>query len=49
MARNGAQNWIGALLDADAEVIAVEEPAATVITPNLVYGHFLLEMLPRLH
>ena len=43
------KNWIGALLDADAEVIAVEEPAATVINPNLVYGHFLLEMLPRLH
>ena len=43
------ENWIGALLDADAEVIAVEESAATVINPNLVYGHFLLEMLPRLH
>ena len=41
--------WAGALYDTPAKVIEVDVPLAVPFHPNLVYGHFLLEMLPRLH
>ena len=43
------ERWVGALFDPEADIVEVDEPCVTVINPNLVYGHFLLEMLPRLH
>ncbi len=41
--------WRGSLLSADAEIIETAVPVALAFHPTLVYGHFLLEMLPRLH
>jgi capsular polysaccharide biosynthesis protein len=41
--------WGGAILHSDAKVLEVDVPLAAAIQPNLVYGHFLLEVLPRLH
>jgi hypothetical protein len=41
--------WRGGLLRPDTEVIETDTPVALAFHPNLVYGHFLLEMLPRLH
>jgi hypothetical protein len=40
--------WQGATFR-DADIIEVDQPVAVAIHPNVVYGHFLLEMLPRLH
>ena len=39
----------GALGRDDVETLALDHPVATALHPNLVYGHFLLEMLPRLY
>jgi capsular polysaccharide biosynthesis protein len=39
----------GALGRADVETLALDHPVASALHPNLVYGHFLLEMLPRLY
>jgi capsular polysaccharide biosynthesis protein len=47
-ALNLPEIWRGALLDPSAEIIEVDVPVGVVLHPNLVYGHFLLEMLPRL-
>jgi len=41
--------WAGALFAPDADIYEVDVPVAQAIHPNVVYGHFLLEMLPRLH
>lgn len=41
--------WQGALYKSNADIYEVEAPVALAIHPNVVYGHFLLEMLPRLH
>ncbi len=41
--------WGGALFDPAATVLEVDTPLAVPFHPNLVYGHFLLEMLPRLN
>ena len=41
--------WTGALGRPDAECIALPMPVACPLHPNLVYGHFLLEMLPKLY
>jgi len=43
------EGWAGALFRSQAKVVQVDGPIAVVLHPNLVYGHFLLEMLPRLH
>jgi O-antigen biosynthesis protein WbqL len=43
------EHWGGSLLLQDASIIEVDTPVASVIHPNLVYGHFLLEMFPRLY
>lgn len=40
--------WLGALGDAAAEVVDLEHPIADVLHPNTIYGHALLEMLPRI-
>jgi Glycosyltransferase 61 len=40
--------WAGSLLKPDADVVETDVPVAVAFHPNLVYGHFLLEMLPRL-
>ena len=39
----------GVLGRADAQTLALDHPVAVALHPNLVYGHFLLEMLPRLY
>ena len=50
MAGSGlAPEWAGALYDPAATVLEVDAPVALAFHPNLTYGHFLLEMLPRLH
>jgi hypothetical protein len=41
--------WGGALFDTPAAVCTVNFPLAVAVHPNVVYGHFLLEILPRLH
>jgi O-antigen biosynthesis protein WbqL len=41
--------WMGSLLDPNAEIIEIDRPVGLALHPNLIYGHFLLEMLPRLH
>jgi hypothetical protein len=41
--------WQGALYLPDAEIYEVDVPVALALHPNVVYGHFLLEILPRLH
>jgi Glycosyltransferase 61 len=40
--------WTRGLLTSDAEVIETDTPVGVVLHPNVVYGHFLLEMFPRL-
>ena len=40
---------VGALFDDDAHVISLDVPVATVVNPSFVYGHVLLEMLPRVY
>jgi len=40
--------WTRSLLAADAEIIETDTPVGVVLHPNMIYGHFLLEMLPRL-
>lgn len=39
----------GSLFNPDAALVDVDGPVATVLHPNLVYGHFLLEIFPKLH
>ena len=46
---NLPESWGGALFDPAATVLEVDVPLAVPFHPNLVYGHFLLEMLPRLN
>ncbi len=50
--RNNGQNlpeiWLGSTFR-EADIIEVDRPVAVAIHPNVVYGHFLIEMLPRLH
>ncbi len=41
--------WGGALFDPAATILEVDVPLAVPFHPNIVYGHFLLEMLPRLN
>ncbi len=46
-ARRGSRVWLGSLQRHDAVVRPVPE-AIVCLHPNLIYGHFLLEVLPRL-
>ena len=39
----------GSLNRTDPEPFALDVPVASAFHPNVVYGHFLLEMLPRLY
>ena len=39
----------GALFREDVITINLDGPVASVLHPNLVYGHFLLEIFPKLH
>ena len=39
----------GALKLENPETLALDYPVACALHPNIVYGHFLLEMLPRLY
>lgn len=41
--------WRGAIFSPQADVIDVDGPVGVAFHPNMVYGHFLLEMLPRLY
>ena len=41
--------WSGAIGKPDARPLRVDTPVVSVMHPNVVYGHFLLEMLPRLY
>jgi capsular polysaccharide biosynthesis protein len=41
--------WMGARQTVGSEVIRVPGRVFSVLHPNLVYGHFLLEILPRLY
>lgn len=38
----------GSLDRADAEVVRLDQPVACAFHPNIIWGHFLVEMLPRL-
>jgi capsular polysaccharide biosynthesis protein len=40
--------WTGSLLAADAEIIETDTPVGVALHPNMGYGNFLIEMLPRL-
>jgi O-antigen biosynthesis protein WbqL len=47
--RSPAQRmWLGGMLDSAVEVLKSDVPVAVPFHPNFVYGHFLLEMLPKL-
>ncbi len=39
----------GSLDRADAEVLRLDHPLACAIHPNVIWGHFLVEILPRLY
>ena len=41
--------WAGTLYAPDAPVKRLDMPCFCPVHPNLVYGHFLLEMLPKLY
>lgn len=41
-------DFFGALDRRDVEILTSDAPLAVALHPNLVWGHFLLEMLPRL-
>ena len=43
------ENWSGSLLKSGAEILEIDVPVAVPCHPNFVYGHFLLEILPKLH
>lgn len=40
--------WIGAIADRGASVLRHEGPVIVATNPNFVYGHFLIEMMPRI-
>src|SRR5688572_14070152 len=40
--------WLGAMLKPDAPVMKLDGPVFMPFHANFVYGHFLLEMLPKL-
>jgi hypothetical protein len=40
--------WGGSLLKSDVEILDVDVPVGFPFHPNFVYGHFLLEILPKL-
>lgn len=40
--------WARGLLTSDADIIETDSPLGVVLHPNTIYGHFLLEMFPRL-
>ncbi len=40
--------WTGSLLNPDAEIVETDTPVGVALHPDLGYGNFLLEMLPRL-
>ncbi len=42
-------HWMQALVSNDARVIDCDEPVGVVLNPHMVWGHFLLEMLPRVY
>jgi O-antigen biosynthesis protein WbqL len=41
--------WAGSLREPAPREIRADAPVSAVLHPNLVYGHFLLEMLPRIY
>ncbi len=41
--------WVGPIDRGDVTTIDVAGPVGVVIHPNIVYGHFLLEILPKLY
>ena len=41
--------WMGALVSPEAEVIDCDDAIGVVLNPHMVWGHFLLEMLARIH
>lgn len=41
--------WLHGMRLPDVEMLHFDEPLAVATHPNAVYGHFLLEMLPRLY
>jgi hypothetical protein len=43
------QSWTGALNHTERQFIDLDVAAASPLHPNMVYGHFLLEMVPRLY
>ncbi len=47
--RNFPPFWLGALASRDARTLYVDAPCACPLSPNIVFGHFLLEMLPRIY
>jgi hypothetical protein len=42
-------HWARGLVRPDVEIIESDEPVGVVLNPHAVYGHFLLEMLARVH
>jgi capsular polysaccharide biosynthesis protein len=41
--------WQGGMFRPEVETLVLDEPCAVALHPNLVYGHLLLEMLPKLY
>lgn len=42
-------HWMGALVSPFADVIESDEAVGVVLNPHMVWGHFLLEMMARIH
>ena len=42
-------HWVRGLFDQNAEVVECDAPVGVVLNPQLVWGHFLMEMLARVH
>lgn len=42
-------HWARGLFAADAEIVESDAPVGVALNPHLVWGHFLLEMLARVH
>ena len=43
-----SHDWAGPLADAAAEIVELDQPVASVLSPGIGSGHPLLEVLPRL-
>lgn len=47
-ANPGMRSWLGAVQDGNASVRSIDRPAIAPLHPNRVFGHFLMEMVPKI-